>query len=129
MKTEELKEKLESVISEFNTTVQPLKEELRILEIQFRNKIEILRNEYYDSVLVDKNGKSIKKNNIVRSDDDFFYVITDRYNQIIFGKVFNNSRVIAKKIKSNMTSNNSIMKNGYKESYQIEIVSSAMFWI
>lgn len=83
---------------------QPLKEAFSIVEKKYREDIDQLNNtllkkldEYYDTILLDKNSTPVKIGNIIQKADKKYKVV-DRCMQFVFSDFMFNSRVLVKKL-------------------------------
>jgi len=70
----------------------------------FEKKFLIQLNLYFDQILTDKNGETVRIGDVLRC-GKLLYKVVDRSLQIIFGEILNNPRVLVVKISKEGTIN------------------------
>lgn len=97
-------EELEASYEKLKLDLQPIKDELEIVSYEFKAKMKVLEKSFFDELdvfldekLIDKNGIPVKVGNQITNGKNA-YIVGNRGVQFVFGLIFNNPKVIVKKI-------------------------------
>lgn len=94
---EAVKKEMEKVLAPYQRKLEEINAEIKNISIPFYDKVKILEQEFLDKYLIDSNGRTIKKGDIIVNNKiGVTYKVVDRFQQVLF-QYLGNPRVLVLK--------------------------------